>query len=99
MHPGQVRLQFSWPPLFFARIAYIDRRFAERSFSFRPAPALPVFRPSLATPRSCTRRADEITDTEPPINTSSKGGCCQSWCYGVGNNLAMQYVGAKCDIL
>src|SRR5882762_1262843 len=36
MHLGQVRLQFSWPPLFFARIAYIDRQFAERSYLEAP---------------------------------------------------------------
>src|SRR5882762_9289231 len=106
MHLGQVRLQFSWPPLFFARIAYIDRQFAERSYleaplnshrahsRFVPRRPCPSCFPPPATPRSCTRGADESTDPEPPNNTSANGGCCQSWSYGVGNNLVIQYVGA-----
>src|SRR5882757_9120269 len=58
MHLGQVRLQFSWPPLFFcphclyrsavcrALIPGSPIEPASRSFSLRPAPALPVLRPS-----------------------------------------------------
>jgi hypothetical protein len=62
MHLGQVRLQFSWPPLFFcphclyrsavcrALIPGSPLEPASRSFSFRPAPALPVLRPSPLRP-------------------------------------------------
>src|SRR5258706_11958278 len=58
MQLGQVRLQFSWPPLSFcphclyrsavcrALIPGSPLEPASRSFSFRPAPALPVLRPS-----------------------------------------------------
>src|SRR5258708_5344847 len=106
MHPGQVCLQFSSPPPFFrphclyrsavrrALIPGSPLEPASRSFSFRPAPALPVLRPSPRYARSCTRGADESTDPEPPNNTSANGGCCQSWSYGGGDNLVIQYLGA-----